>query len=159
MSLGDHSGISLGSLWDHFGINLGPLWEHFDITKGSSCGDFAITLGTFWDHFWGHLGITLGTLTTCSGLPPNPDYELSCFSQISRGFAGLRITPPAGLPDYELQISHRPAGQPESRTGTGYRVLDNWPGNQKTGPGPDAGYRITGQETGKPDWDRMLGTG
>ena len=70
---------------------------------------------------------------------------------------------------YRLADSGRGGGHPHPffigdlpshyRTGTGCRVPDSRPGNRKTGPGPDAGYRIAGQETGKPDRDRMPGTG
>ena len=43
---------------------------------------------------------------------------------------------------------HQPAGQPVGQ-----------PASRKTGPGPEAGYRITGQETGNPDRDRKPDTG
>ena len=81
-----------------------------------------------------------------------------------RGIVGNRSKPETGKtgnrgnrkPGARYRI---PAGQPENRTGTGSRIPDNRPGNWKTGLGPEAGYRITGQPAGKPDWNWMLGTG
>ena len=53
---------------------------------------------------------------------------------------------------------HGPARKPENLTGVRSQVPDHRPENRKTGPEPEAGYRITGLDTGKPDRDRKPDT-
>ena len=63
---------------------------------------------------------------------------------------------PETEPDLRGIVGNRSKpGKPE----TGSKVQDYRPASQKTGPGLEARYRITGRPAGKPDWDRKLDTG
>ena len=63
---GNHSGITLRSVWDQFGIilgqsgiTLGPFWDHSGIAFGLFWDHFGIIVDSLWDHFksfWDHLG-------------------------------------------------------------------------------------------------------
>ena len=52
MSLWDHVGNILESLWEHFEVTLKTFWDHFGYILGSLLEHFEITFGTFWDHLW-----------------------------------------------------------------------------------------------------------